>query len=77
MSKETLYWTTKDGRKLNVDDMDDNHVRNAFKVLLRKLQNLKNAIDVVVEPYFTDECERLEGTKDGENIKKSYKIKLI
>jgi len=37
MSKELIYWTTKDGTKMNVDDMDDNHVRNAFKMLLRKV----------------------------------------
>jgi len=30
-----LYWTTKTGVVINVDDMDDNHVRNAFKMLLR------------------------------------------
>jgi len=30
-----LYWTTKTGVVIHVDDMDDNHVRNAFKMLLR------------------------------------------
>jgi hypothetical protein len=30
-----LYWTTKTGVVINVDDMDDEHVRNAFKMLLR------------------------------------------
>ena len=34
-----LYWTTKTGVVINVDDMDDNHVRNAFKMLLRKIQS--------------------------------------
>jgi hypothetical protein len=34
-----LYWTTKTGVVINVDDMDDNHVRNAFKMLLRKTQS--------------------------------------
>jgi hypothetical protein len=34
-----LYWTTKTGVVMNVDDMDDNHVRNAFKMLLRKIQS--------------------------------------
>lgn len=37
--KEPVYWTTKDGIKMNVDDMDDNHVRNAFKMLLRNIVN--------------------------------------
>ena len=30
-----LYWTTKTGVVIHVDDMDDKHVRNAFKMLLR------------------------------------------
>jgi hypothetical protein len=30
-----LYWTTKTGVVIHVDDMDDEHVRNAFKMLLR------------------------------------------
>ncbi len=34
-----LYWTTKTGVVMNVDDMDDNHVRNAFKMLLRKIKS--------------------------------------
>jgi hypothetical protein len=34
-----LYWTTKTGVVMNVDDMDDNHVRNSFKMLLRKIQS--------------------------------------
>ena len=32
-----VYWKTKDGRVMDVDDMSDTHVRNAFKMLLRKL----------------------------------------
>ncbi len=40
MSKD-VFWTTKDGTKMNVDDMDDNHVRNAFKMLLRNIERLE------------------------------------
>lgn len=30
----------RNGNLINVDDMDNNHVRNAFKMLLRNLQKL-------------------------------------
>ena len=30
-----IYWTTRSGAVINVDDMTDQHVRNAFKMLLR------------------------------------------
>jgi hypothetical protein len=42
MSKEDLeYWTTAEGKRLHVDEMDDKHVRNAFKMLLRQINYLK------------------------------------
>jgi hypothetical protein len=41
---DNLYWKTKDGRKINVDDMDDQHVRNAFKMILRKLKSKEEEI---------------------------------
>lgn len=42
MRKHDLeYWRTADGKRLHVDDMDDQHVRNAFKMLVRKINYLK------------------------------------
>lgn len=48
---EPIYWTTKNGVKINVDDMDENHVRNAFKMLLRKIRkhNEELALQIAVE----------------------------
>ncbi len=53
MNKETLYWTTKDGRRLNVDDMDDNHVRNAFKMLIRQHIAVLNRANNIIAKYNT------------------------
>ena len=44
MEINNLYWKTKDGRKINVDDMDDQHIRNAFKMILRKLKSKEEEI---------------------------------
>jgi hypothetical protein len=38
---EKLYWTTATGQKIDVDDMSDAHVRNAFKMILRHAKLLK------------------------------------
>lgn len=39
MTKENpVYWRMANGKLINVDDMDDNHVRNSFKMLLRYIQ---------------------------------------
>ncbi len=43
MKKEAVYWKTKDGHRINVDDMDDNHVRNALKMLIRKIHAYEQA----------------------------------
>ena len=32
---EPVYWTMKDGQKINVDDMDIGHLRNTLKLLIR------------------------------------------
>lgn len=33
MSKE--YWKTKDGKVIDIDDMDINHLRNVLKMIIR------------------------------------------
>ena len=33
------YWTTKDGRKIDVDEMSTDHLRNALKMILRNIDN--------------------------------------
>lgn len=38
---EKVYWTTATGQKIDVDDMSDAHVRNAFKMILRHAKLLK------------------------------------
>lgn len=34
------YWTTKDGTKLNIKDMETSHIRNCIK-MLNKLESFK------------------------------------
>lgn len=36
MSK--IYWTTKDGSKIDVDEMSIEHLRNTLKMIIRKNQ---------------------------------------
>lgn len=34
-------WTTKEGKKINVDDMDINHLRNSLKMCMRNIKALR------------------------------------
>ena len=36
------YWTTKDGTKIDVDDMSIEHLRNTLKMILRNIDNAKS-----------------------------------
>jgi hypothetical protein len=38
MKNKDYYWLTKDGQKINVDDMDVNHLRNTLKMILRNIK---------------------------------------
>ena len=33
------YWTMKNGQKIDVDLMDENHLRNTLKMILRNIEN--------------------------------------
>lgn len=35
------YWTMKDGKKISVDDMDIDHLKNVLKMILRNNQRVQ------------------------------------
>lgn len=37
--KEPVYWTTKSGTRINVDYMDENHLRNTLKMIIRAIDS--------------------------------------
>ena len=55
-----LYWTTKDGKKIDVDKMDIDHLRNVVKLIIRKMEEKMNRdID------FKQRCEEFEADING------------
>ena len=42
--KEQVYWQTKDGRVMLVDDMDEQHAKNALKMMIRNMKLIKEYI---------------------------------
>ena len=46
------YWKMKDGKKIDVDDMTESHLRNVLKMILRKQ---KERIDAeIIESSFNE-----------------------
>ena len=42
--KEQVYWQTKDGRVMLVDDMDEQHAKNALKMMIRNMKLIREHI---------------------------------
>jgi hypothetical protein len=64
MKNKTYYWTTKTGEKINVDDMDLNHLRNALKMIIRNIENQPKRINFTLNGdmanYFNEQIEESE-----------------
>ena len=37
-----VYWTMGNGQKISVDDMDERHLRNTLKMLIRNIEKAKS-----------------------------------
>ena len=46
MTKEKVYWKMRNGNLISVDDMDEKHLRNTLKLVLR---NRETVIKRIVE----------------------------
>lgn len=43
-------WKTKDGKLINVDDMDVNHLRNSLKMCIRHLESVYAKLNHLKKP---------------------------
>ena len=44
MTKEKVYWKMRNGNLISVDDMDENHLRNVLKIVLKNRQTVMKQI---------------------------------
>ena len=51
MSNQPVYWKMRNGKLVSVDEMDTNHIKNAFKYLIKKHEQLVKDANEVVEQY--------------------------
>lgn len=54
---EIVYWTMKNGTKINVDDMSIEHLRNTLKMIIKNNQSVpKKSPNNISDAYsFSDE----------------------
>jgi hypothetical protein len=70
---EKVYWITKQGQKLDIDNMSDAHVRNAFKMILRHSKLLKEQEEAkkkALEDFYTP--KKIERRLIEEGIQHDY-----
>lgn len=42
------YWTMRDGTKIDVDDMSEEHLRNVLKLILRRKESNHTLCDATI-----------------------------
>jgi hypothetical protein len=57
-----VYWTTKDNRKINIDEMSVDHLRNIVKMIVKQSQDFQNTC-----PHNVDDAMSLE-REEGESF---------
>jgi hypothetical protein len=57
IKKEVIYWTTKDGRKIDIDEMDINHLRNILKMIMRNRKKHKEAVEDIFFEFMPSEFD--------------------
>ena len=45
MENKIIYWTTKDGQKIDIMSMDVNHLRNVLKMIVNNSNKNKDKIE--------------------------------
>ena len=68
MTKEKVYWKMRNGNLISVDDMDENHLRNTLKLVLR---NRETVIKRIVEAKSKRKF-KLQGDMANEFNKSQY-----
>lgn len=46
-TKSKVYWTTKDGKKLDIDEMKIQHLRNIVKMVAKRIEAEENDYDEI------------------------------
>ena len=60
MKERKYFWTMKNGNKINVDDMTEDHLRNVLKLIIRNKEDNQKRGDESdpagndIEPYAFD-----------------------
>jgi hypothetical protein len=64
---DTGYWTTKDGKRLQIKDMETSHIKNCINYILKSYE-IKNKNELDEDDYIKYKIEEFEDElKEREN----------
>lgn len=74
-------WTTREGKKINVDDMDINHLRNSLKMCMRNMERarkiLKEIANQKTKPKFQIHGEMAQEHADAYEVYKNTGVDIL
>lgn len=70
MEKKIIYWTTKDGQKIDIMSMDVNHLRNVLKMIVNNSSNRKKSfvLNGDAANMFNDDMQNYQDECDATEI---------
>jgi len=63
--KQTKRWTQKNGKKIRICDMDDQHLRNSIKMLRRKAIKMRDGVSY---PMFNGDIAQFHAEQGYDNM---------
>jgi hypothetical protein len=70
MENKIIYWTTKDGQKIDIMSMDVNHLRNVLKMIVNNSSNRKKSFSLNgdMANMFNDDMQNYQDEFDATEI---------
>jgi hypothetical protein len=56
MNNQPVYWKQRNGKLIDVDDMDINHLRNTLKMIIKNSQKVQKTSPSNIEQAFDNEA---------------------
>lgn len=71
MKKITKFWTKKDGSKIRICDMEDSHIINTIKLLVKKSSQIQNEA-LMYYPCFQGDMAQMCAEQEWDNLNEMH-----
>lgn len=68
-----IFWTTKDSKKIDIDKMSTEHLRNVLKMIIKNKSKKEIIIYDEYHQYNNNEVEKIYNTDNSNNFEDFWK----